>query len=1401
MSSEKKFYIGLDSGSVSLNSVVMSPSGVILREGYDRLKGDPVRTCLRVLKGILAGLPEKNLSGIALTGSGGKLLAEILGGFLVNEVLAQSHAVSRLHPEVRSVVEMGGEDSKLLIMGRDEEQGGSRLEDFFMNTVCAAGTGSFLDQQAARVGVSIEEGFGELAGRSERPPRIAGRCSVFAKSDMIHLQQIATPVHDIIAGLCFALARNFQSDICQGKKLESPVAFQGGVAANAGMVRAFREVLGLGEEDLVIPRHYASMGAIGAVLMLQEFRHSVPPFRGLGSLEDHLAAMKPPESPLAPLRPAGRRSRMAASVAPPTGAGVEVYLGIDIGSISTNVVALDRNRNLLSKRYLMTASRPIEAVRQGLREVGGELGPDITVLGAGTTGSGRYMIGDYVGADIVRNEITAQATAALHFDRGVDTIFEIGGQDSKYIGLRDGAVVDFEMNKVCAAGTGSFLEEQAERLGISIDKEFGRISLEAAAPSKLGERCTVFMDSDLVKQQQRGTAPDNLAAGLCYSIVHNYLNKVVGDKAVGDRIFLQGGIAFNDGVVAAFQEVTGKPITVPPHHDVTGAIGAALLAMECQGEGPSRFKGFDLTRKEYRQDSFACKACSNICEINRVRVKGEKPLTYGGRCEKYEVRRAAPESDEIPLLFEEREALLLGGPGRAPSPTRGRIGIPRVLHFYEFYPFWKTFLEKLGYEAVPSQPSTGRMIREGVAAVSTEACFPVKIAHGHILSLLEEGVDALLLPSLISFPRDGDEREKNVTCPYSQAIPDLARATLGDTFSGVRLLRPILDFQWGRNMVYDSLLTFGRELGVSKSEVRAAFHAAERTQEEFYTGLRRRGAEVLRSLEGSGRKALVLIGRTYNTCDAGVNLNFPKKIRELGHVAIPMDMLPLQELPGEEVAPNMFWRTGQRIIGAVQYIRDRSDILPLYLTNFGCGPDSFITHFFKEHMEGNPYLQVEVDEHSADAGALTRLEAFLDSLSSGRGRGAEASRTPPPPRREFRQKGRTLYLPRMADHAAALAAAFRATGQAAEVLPEPNEESVTLGRSFTSGKECYPCIVTTGDIVRKVQEPGFEPDRAAFFMPTGDGPCRFGQYRAHHLRVLRQLGIDNVPILSPDAKNSYDGMSGDFERLTWDGVLAVDTLDKLRRRFRPYAERPEEAEKIYRRSLEEVCSSIEARRDLLPIVKCAAEELSKLPARDEERPLVGMVGEIFLRTNEFANEDLIRKIEGYGGEVTLAPIAEWVFYTNFTHRRRTLFHRRYRVFLQAWLKDRYQRHREKKFLKTVARNLDNGHEPPVERLLDLSLPYLHHSFEGEAVLTVGKSIDMAMAGVSGIVSAMPFTCMPGTISATISKKVREDYGSLPYLNMVYDGQGGVGAAVRLEAFIHQARSFSQRGKERGAVRH
>ena len=549
----KSIYLGIDIGSVSANTIIMDEHRNMLEEHYIRIKGQPLQTVQKVLEEILQRIPLEQFHSISFTGTGGKLLSELLGGHFVNEIIAQAKAVQSFYPQVRTIIDIGGEDSKLILI--EEEEGHFKISDFSMNTLCAAGTGSFLDQQASRLGLSIKE-FGQLALKSTTPPRIAGRCSVFAKSDMIHLQQIATPDYDIVAGLCYALARNFKSNIGKGKTFVKPVSFQGGVAANVGMRKAFLDVLELSDGELIVPKHFASMGAIGAILVAQEDKGSKKEWMGLSLFNQYLRDHREEKVSLKPLTlsPNHLIQREQIDLSQKLeGEKIEAFLGLDVGSISTNLVVIDKEKKVLAKRYLMTAGRPIEAVRIGLQEIGEEIGDRVEIKGVGTTGSGRYLTADFVGADLVRNEITAQATAAIYIDPKVDTIFEIGGQDSKYISIDNGVVIDFEMNKVCAAGTGSFLEEQAEKLDVSIKEEFGALALSAEEPVRMGERCTVFIESDLVHHQQRGAQKDDLIAGLSYSIVQNYLNRVVGDRRIGNRIFFQGGTAFNNGVVAAFE--------------------------------------------------------------------------------------------------------------------------------------------------------------------------------------------------------------------------------------------------------------------------------------------------------------------------------------------------------------------------------------------------------------------------------------------------------------------------------------------------------------------------------------------------------------------------------------------------------------------------------------------------------------------------------------------------------------------------------------------------------------------------------------------------------------------------------------------------------------------------------
>ncbi len=1390
----KSLYLGIDVGSVSANTVILDDHQNVLEEYYTRIKGQPLQTVQKILEEILQRIPPDQFRSLSFTGTGGKLLSELLGGNFINEIIAQAKAVQYFSPQVRTIIDMGGEDSKLILI--EEEEGRFKISDFSMNTLCAAGTGSFLDQQASRLGLTIEE-FGQLALKSINPPRIAGRCSVFAKSDMIHLQQIATPDYDIVAGLCYALARNFKSNIGKGKTFVKPVSFQGGVAANVGMRKAFLDVLELSDGELIIPKHFASMGAIGAILVTQEMRIERVGALNLMPLNQYLRDHREEKTSLKPLSLSPRhlipRGQANLSVQNLGQGRIEAYLGLDVGSISTNLVVIDRQKRVLVKRYLMTAGRPIEAVRIGLQEIGEEIGDRVEIKGVGTTGSGRYLTADFVGADLVRNEITAQATAAIYIDPEVDTIFEIGGQDSKYISIDHGVVVDFEMNKVCAAGTGSFLEEQAEKLDVSIKEEFGDRALSAGEPVRMGERCTVFIESDLVHHQQRGARKDDLIAGLSYSIVQNYLNRVVGDRRIGNRIFFQGGTAFNKGVVSAFEKVLDKEIIVPENHDVTGAIGVAILAMDERIWERSGFKGFDLSQRRYEQSSFECKGCPNLCLIRKVSVEGEKPLFYGSRCEKYDVIKRTKGSS-IPDLFEEREKMLSApyeGEEKLPSNAPG-IGIPRILYFHEMFPFWKAFFTELGYRVVLSDVTNKELIRKGVENVVAETCFPIKMSHGHVLNILEKGVKKIFLPSIVNLKPSHSEIPNTSACPYAQSFPYAIPSSIEFKKNGVKMLQPILHFGFGREYLEKELVEFGKSLHSGSKRVKKALEKAERFQALFYQSLLNRGKEILNDASPND-KVMVIVGRPYNSCDSGVNLEIPKKLRDLGILSIPMDFLPLESVAPSEEILEMYWRYGQRILAAGKIIKEDPRLYAVYITNFGCGPDSFISHFFRDLSKGKPYLQLEIDEHSADAGAITRCEAFLDSLKN-----VEVKKTISFKREKAKtDRTKKIYIPYMCDHSFAVAAAFRACGVDADVFPESDEETLYWGRKLTSGKECYPCILTTGDMVKLLKDPHFDHSRAAFFMPSGNGPCRFGQYHRFHRLVLDDLGFHQVPIYSPNQDETLYSdlgiMGSRFTRLGWQGIVAVDLLMKKLLETRPYEKLKGKTDQVYQESLKRVCEAILKGHDLKEALQKSIEELSQIEVHGlGTKPLIGIVGEIFVRLNPFANENVIRKIEQFGGEAWIAPLSEWILYVNTIAKKRSLKKKSFSNLLKVFLTDYYQKKDEHHLEKIFKGHLRNFGEPKTRSIFKNAKPYLDPSFEGEAILSVGKTIDFAKRGASGVVNIMPFTCMPGTIVSTLLKRYREENSNIPILNMAYDGQEQTNTLTRLEAFMYQARDFQNR---------
>ncbi len=991
--------IGLDIGAISLKLAALgSPTDRPLLEAlrdahpdfrmhtlgerplvlsaYRRIAGSPIQSTYDLLREFYETVPETAVEGMRVTGSGSRTIAKVLGLFFENEFKAVARMIGTFYPQVRTVFEIGGESSKYIRLN------GSSIVDYDRSGECAAGTGSFLDQQALRMQYSVED-VGNVVCTASCAARIAGRCSVFAKSDMIHAQQKGYSPAEILRGLCDAVARNYKSSIVKGRPVEAPVALIGAVSQNAGVTGALREAFSLAEGELLVPPEFAWCGAIGTAMLEAEEPHkrSILEIHRLNQHESVEAAQD--TRPLSTVDVVQLRERVSVYVPPPDGP-IDAYLGLDIGSVSTNVVVIDELGAVIHDVYLRTAGRPIEAVQQGLAEVERLWGHRLRIRGAGTTGSGRELIAEFVGADVVNDEITAHKTGAIQISstlggEPVDTIFEIGGQDSKFISIEHGVVVDFAMNEACAAGTGSFLEEQAEKLGISIKGEFARLALAAPSPTRLGERCTVFMERDVTGWLHKAETVPNLVAGLAYSIALNYLNRVVRGRKIGNVIYFQGGTAYNDAVTAAFASLLGKKITVPPYNGVMGAVGMALIARQWhQATGAeTRFRGYDLHKLQLATRDFVCKACSNLCDMKEFVIEGQKSY-WGDKCsDKFRKPSPTGRKPVIEDLFAYREKLLEALPNRPDGAFK--IGLPRAMSMLDRLPFWKRYFAELGIETVLSPVTDPRISAAGIEMAVAQPCYPVQVAHGHVQALVEAGADYILIPNIADAESGADESCAAHYCPWNQTLPWVLRSAPALEPHQHTFLIPTLHFQLGPDQVKKALAESMRRLGVSRRASDSAVEAAYREQRIFQDALLAAGRAALEALDRTGEPGLILAGRGYNIYDRGVNCDIPRKLRHrYGANVIPLDFLVTGREPVVDIHANMFWISGRKILEAARVAAAHQNLHLVYITNFKCGPDSYIKHFARE-AAGAPLLVLQFDGHGNDAGYMTRCEAYLDS--------------------------------------------------------------------------------------------------------------------------------------------------------------------------------------------------------------------------------------------------------------------------------------------------------------------------------------------------------------------------------------------------------------------------------------
>lgn len=1340
----------------------------------------------------------------------------------VPEVAAIQRALREVEGTFDAVASLGGESFLvyLLVDGR--------LTNVLSHNKCAAGSGEFFVQQIGRMGLGMEEAVRRSFDGKVVP--LASRCSVHCKSDITHKlnRNEATP-EDILHTLHDSMANKVIALLEKGVQAPKRVLLIGGVTHNDAMLAALRAKLP--QTDFIVLPESPWFEAWGTALLTRDHPQERSP---------KLAA-QPELGHLPPLHQYGERVHVIATPplqAPPDG---PLVLGVDAGSTTTKAILLDPSTHkMVASHYGRTKGNPVAATRECLEALVTAVGNRPIGL-IGTTGSARELAGAYLGTEHVYNEISAHAAGATHFDPEVDTIFEIGGQDSKYIYLRNGVPIDYAMNNACSAGTGSFLEESAHGdLGITV-ADIAGLAIAAPSPVHFKATCAAFINSDIRLAQQKGHPRDNIVAGLVYAIAGNYLNRVKGPRYVGKKVFLQGGVALNRAVGHAFAHSVGRDVVIPPSPELLGALGVGLLALKRSGSRMSPPADLlTLSRPEMQLvGRFTCGACKMYCSIDRFMVAGRR-FPFGGRCSLYEnVWKRKARTAAVTDLVETRAEVLFQVPSLPPAatpqherverqrwgvgpayesakafvreslghPTANavangtRIGIPRALTTHSLFPLYSTFFAHLGMEVLLSDVDP-----RGDLTSNSGFCFPAQIAHGAVLDLTRRGVDLIFIPHVVRMPHPNQCRDSYL-CPITQAEPYF----LAKAFPGSRLLSPVLDFTNGYEGCSALIDTVMQELGITRDVAENAWVAAVHAQTDAERRLSELGRQALEAAVSAGKPAILLAGHSYNAFTPEASQSVGKKLSSMGVAVIPADcLLPVGEGPTS-------WHFANQILNAVAIAKQHPNLFLLSVSNFSCTIDAFTHATLASEMGSKPYLILEIDAHTADAGVQTRLEAFLDIIGNYQDKHHRPSESFTACRllsegRVVRSNGEQvrltdpqvrIYFPNFSPyHTQAVTMASRWLGLHPGLILPLNRGQLDRGLQYTSGRECLPLPVCIGQLLQ-VSEQRRPEEVAGFYMLRGGAPCVSDSYMGYLERFITEQRLADVFLFDPREENQYLGF--DKERLTRafspaivigdilveiDHVLRVvgspGSIEHLKEEWQHFVEDA--------RSVEEFHAALPAFIDRVAAIPRLKDPLTC--------PRVVVAGDFFTRFSSFFMDGVRDRYAERGIILKPVDLSDLFLYFTYDEMASTakqwgvepggfamakactrIFEPEGRRYLQQWAGHQMLRgveeHYRGLFQKT---GLLVAGPNAAATVFHKGAEHVSRTIWGELLPTIGKGLDAAREGYDGLILIGPFNCLPFRISEAILKPLSNQQG-MPILTYESDGYA-VSPSVLRQVEVH-----------------
>ena len=1433
--------IGLGASTVSLVHV-----SVPAHEGKDlpavvesRLfphEGNPKTTLLKALNQLDIGRFEK----IAVTGRKFKHYVNLTS---IPEPEAVEYAYQFTKPkeiDCPAIVSAGGETFMVYVLNRE-----GRISNVLTGNKCASGTGEFFLQQLKRMDVSLKEAADFAV--EEEPYNVSGRCSVFCKSDCTHATNKGIPKSRVTAGLCRMMA---------GKILEllknidrKNIMITGGTVKNQMMIEYLRREI----PGLTIPDAAPYFEALGAALWAIE--HRTRPLKDLSQLFISESGSFDTHPPLKHYQDHVIFKTIENGIAEK---GDHCILGLDVGSTTTKAVLLrTRDTAILASVYLRTNGDPVGASRKCyqalLNQIKDVVHPnDIHIIGLGTCGSGRQIAGLHALTDGVINEIIAHATAAVFFDPSVDTILEIGGQDAKYTYIVNGVPADYAMNEACSAGTGSFLEESAwESLGVRME-DIAEIAMGAQHPPNFNDQCAAFIASDIKNAIHEGISREDIVAGLVYSICMNYTNRVKGNRQVGKKVFMQGGVCYNNAIPIAMASLIGKPIVVPPEPGLMGAFGVALEVKKRIELGLMQKSVFDLDVLQRREvsygKSFTCKGgkenCDRRCKISMITIEN-KAYPFGGACNRYYNLRRSISYDVKNLdLVSRRQELIFKKFGRLPvlpNKKRGRIGINKSFMVNTYFPLYATFFSEIGYDLVLPETAS----QKGIDRRNAAFCYPAELAHGffHTLLNMDDPPEYIFLPYFRSVPTLVKNFSSQV-CPFVQGETFYLQTTFKKEIDrlkhkGTIFLDPLIDLIDGHHRAKAPLVETALKMGIDRNHALKAFERAVSRQQACFKEMKKIGQGVLDELKQDSNKfAVVLFGRPYNAFAQEAHLGIPHKLASRGVLVIPFDFLNFDK---EKDKDNMYWGIGQQLMKSAHLVERHPQLFGTYITNFSCGPDSFLIGYFRDIMGRKPSLTLELDSHSADAGIETRIEAFIDILSAYRQISTNSpmtkNRTRFIPAEFFRDNGipkiRTSYgkslsvfdpnvtmlFPSMGKMSTeSITAVFKSAGYHAKAHPPADETILKLGRANTSCKECLPLILTTGTLLNYTTHEKKENEVVIYFMPTTSGPCRFGQYAVFMNDLIRKFEMPDVLLFSLTSENTYVGLGNGVERKAWWAVVISDAMEDIRSMLLAAAVDAEEAMNIFNKAWSQILAGLETGNFsiLKHRLKEATRQLEKISLKrpPSQVPVIALIGEIFVRRDGISRQYLTEQLAQKGFATRCSPVAEWLYYLDIMAMKglvegKITQKEKMAIFLKNRIKTVYE--------STVKSILARSHLIDKERLniktiIKNGACYISPKLTGETILTVGSALTEVAHHACGVISIGPFGCMPtrfseAILSETMTRDVKlslepknksletilEGMEDLPFLSIESDGSPFPQLiTAKLESFCLRAERLHER---------